>query len=146
MKNVDFNLYGFNFTEENAKNLHYQGNFSPEELIENLEGQFGLIWDGGSIKTCSGFTGQYLKYNNPHKTSLYLSSGLPVIIWKEAALSPFIEENHLGFSVSSLEEIPEKLKKITKKDYSEMLKNVEKVAKKLKNGKFTEEALRKAEK
>lgn len=147
IKDVDFNLYGFNYTEEyDGKNVHYKGNFSPEELVESLDGGFGLIWDGDSIRTCSGFTGQYLKYNNPHKTSLYLSSGLPVIIWEKAALAQFIVDNKLGFSVKTIEEIPKKLKKISEKDYKEMTKNVKIIAKKLKTGKFTEEALKKAEK
>lgn len=147
IKGADFNLYGINFNDIcKGKNIHYQGAFKPDELVKNLEGSFGLIWDGDSIKTCSGLYGEYMRFNNPHKTSLYLSAGLPVIIWKEAALADFIEKNKVGFSVSSLEELPEKLKKITKKDYENMVKNTEKIAKKLKKGDFLANALKKAEK
>ena len=62
-----------------AKTIIYEGVFSPEELPTKLKADFGLIWDGAEVTTCSGNFGEYLKYNAPHKTSLYLSSGLPVI-------------------------------------------------------------------
>ena len=36
--------------------------FLPEELIENLEGSLGLVWDGNTIETCDGPFGNYLRY------------------------------------------------------------------------------------
>lgn len=72
----------------------------------------------------SGTFGQYLKLNNPHKTSLYLASGIPVIIWKEAALASFIVENNLGFAVDKLSEINEKLSQISDEQYKIMANNV----------------------
>lgn len=138
-----FNLYGIDYDKSyDQENVKYFGAFKADELVPNLKGSFGLVWDGTKIETCDGHTGKYIKINNPHKVSLYLSAGLPVIIWKEAALAGFIEDNKVGFSVKSLEEIPEKLKKISKKDYEEMLKNTEKIAKKLKTGKYLEKVLK----
>jgi hypothetical protein len=32
----------------------------PEELIKNLQGRYGLVWDGDALDTCSGLTGEYL--------------------------------------------------------------------------------------
>ena len=58
-----------------------------------MEGSFGLVWDGISVETCAGVYGEYLKVNNPHKTSLYLASGIPVIIWKEAAWLSLLNAN-----------------------------------------------------
>ena len=58
-----------------------------------MDQNFGLVWDGTSLDGCNGRYGEYLKFNNPHKTSLYLSCGIPVIIWKEAALADFVEEH-----------------------------------------------------
>lgn len=82
IKNLEFKLYGNNFSEEMQKvdHIKYCGSFPVDEIPEQLNTGFGLIWDGESIETCKGATGQYLKYNNPHKLSLYLSSGLPVVI------------------------------------------------------------------
>lgn len=148
LKNTNFSLYGINFDKTcEGKNISYKGAYKPNELIENLRGSFGLVWDGDSITSCTGLYGNYLKYNNPHKMSLYLSSGLPVITWKRAALADFVEKNELGFTVESLEDLPESLKKnATKKRYAEILKNVEKIAKRLKSGFYLEKAIKEAEK
>ena len=142
VKGVNFKLYGFNLNQNSlSDNVKYCGNFAPEELIDNLSGSFGLIWDGTSIDTCAGHTGNYLRYNNPHKTSLYLSAGLPVIIWQEAALAEFIQKNNVGLVVKSLAEIPEKLAKLKKVDYELMQKNATALSKKLRSGYFTTAAL-----
>lgn len=70
-ENCNFNLYGINFEREKASsNTNYVGAFNPEELIYNLQGSFGLVWDGDSSATCTGVYGDYLKINNPHKGSL----------------------------------------------------------------------------
>ena len=97
------------------------------------------------IDTCSGNTGSYLRYNNPHKLSLYLSAGLPVIIWNEAAEKLFVMENQVGFTVHSLYEIEEKLNNLTEKDYFHFVEHAEHMAKKLKAGEYTRQALRIAE-
>lgn len=147
IEGVNFNLYGIDYDKSyDQKNTKYFGNFSADELIPELKGSFGLVWDGTKVSTCDSHTGRYTKINNPHKVSLYLSAGLPVIIWKEAALADFIEKNKVGFSIESLEEIPKRIEKISKKGYEEMLNNTEKIAKKLKTGGFLTEALKKAEK
>ena len=146
LETVSLNVYGGNFDEKSAsKSINYKGSFQPHELPENLEGGFGLVWDGNSADTCEGITGQYLKINNPHKTSLYLASSLPVIIWKEAALAPFIEKNELGFSVSCLAEIKEKLDSMTQQDYAAMLSNVKKIGAHLRRGSFIKGAIKKCE-
>ena len=75
-----------------GKNVKYCGQYKPEELPEKLEGGFGLVWDGDDLGACTGVFGEYMKYNNPHKTSLYLASGLPVIIWEKAAMAKYIEK------------------------------------------------------
>ena len=146
LETVTLNVYGGNFDEKSAsKTINYKGSFQPHELPQNLEGAFGLVWDGNSSDTCEGITGQYLKINNPHKTSLYLASSLPVIIWKEAALAPFIEKNNLGFCVSSLSEIKERLKKMSGEDYAIMHSNVKKIGAHLRHGSFIKAAVKKCE-
>ena len=79
---MEYHIYGPNYTpEKKCSRIVYQGEFSADELPAHLKGQFGLIWDGSSVNTCEGNFGEYLRYNNPHKISLYLACGLPVIIW-----------------------------------------------------------------
>ena len=144
--NPEFSIYGINFEEENLpKNVHYKGAFSPEELPYYLEGGFGLVWDGDSPYTCSGMFGEYLKMNNPHKASLYLASGFPIIVWRQSALADFVSKNNCGILVDSLFEIAETLKSIHKKDYQELIENSKKIGEKIRQGYFLKTALEKCE-
>ncbi|MBD3107615.1 sugar transferase [Bacillus sp. AGMB 02131] len=142
--NNELILYGPNPQTYKAKNIRYIGAFPPNELPNRMNGKFGLIWDGTSVDTCSGLFGEYMKYNNPHKTSLYLSCGLPVIIWKEAALAKFIEKHNLGIAINSLENIDHELSKVTEKQYSTMKNNVISMAGKIRNGHFCKTSINRA--
>lgn len=143
-----FYLYGNGFETENAQgkeHLHYMGFVQSDQLIANAHGDFGLVWDGTSIHACTGAFGEYLRYNNPHKTSLYLRCGLPVIIWKQAALAPFIEEKGIGFCVESLSEIEDKFKKLSAEDYRRIRENAFLIGEKIAAGHFIRQALQIAE-
>lgn len=134
---VGLNLYGINFDQSafrSSENVRYNGSFHPDELPAALDGSFGLVWDGPVSTTCAGNTGEYLRYNNPHKTSLYLAANLPVIIWSQAALAPFIQQNHLGITVDSLSEIREKVANITPEDYAAMAQNARAMGERLRQG------------
>lgn len=139
-----FNLYGPEFSLKAYNNVNYGGVLSPDSIPTVLNKGFGLIWDGSSIDTCAGIHGKYLKYNNPHKLSLYLSSNLPVIIWSQAAESSFVKNNGVGILVDSLMDIPALLNSMTSDDYDTMLNNVKNVAIKLSMGDYLNAALSKA--
>ena len=109
---VTINLYGPNKADSYPNSVSYKGLYSAEELPTHLVGSFGLVWDGDSVDGCNGPYGEYLKYNNPHKTSLYLSSGLPVIVWKNAAMANFIIKNNLGLAVNSLNDVNSEISKL----------------------------------
>ena len=137
------NLYGPNQASKYPEKLHYCGNFPSDKIPGILKESFGLIWDGNSIETCSGTFGEYLKYNNPHKTSLYLSTGIPVIIWDQAALAPLLKESGAGICISSLTELDNVLLSLTNEQYQLMKRNAEKLGKKLREGYYTKHALTK---
>lgn len=141
-RDYNLNLYGINFEKsELYQSYTYHGAFKPEELPSELKGSFGLVWDGESIETCSGLTGEYLKYNNPHKASLYIASQIPVIVWKDAAIADYIRNNHLGIAVSSLYEINDNLKKMTEAEYKMMYKNIVEESEKLRQGFYFNSAM-----
>ncbi len=144
VKNVNFNLYGVGYIDDNASNVTYKGSFLPEDLLENLDGQFGLVWDGESVEGCIGGFGEYLKYNNPHKASMFVSANIPIIIWKEAALAKYIEENDIGYTIEKLSDIEALLKRITEEEYNNKINNIKKLSKKLRSGDNLELALSKA--
>lgn len=144
IKNVNFNLYGIGYEkEENEKNIEYKGAFLPDELLNNLYGSYGLVWDGNSIEECKGGFGEYLKYNNPHKVSMYIAAGIPVIIWKEAALADFIQKNKLGCSVSKLDDIEKIMTEMSDTEYNEYLQNARCFSEKIRRGEFLTKAIQK---
>ena len=144
--NPKFSIYGINFAEDNLpQNVHYNGAFSPEELPYYLEGGFGLVWDGDSPYTCSGMFGEYLKMNNPHKASLYLASGFPIIVWRQSALADFVRKNSCGILVDSLFEIADILDSISNDEYEELIRNSKKIGDNIRNGHYLKVALEKCE-
>lgn len=140
-KNLAMNLYGVGYEGEVNDKIKYKGAFLPDELPFNLEGSFGLVWDGETSKTCSGGYGEYLKINNPHKTSLYLASNLPVIIWEKAALANFVKENNCGICVNSLDEIHPKIDQLTDEEYNVMKENAKEIGKRLREGYYLKQAI-----
>ncbi len=148
--NFKMNLYGLGFDYDKLKTskeksiLDYKGGFPSDVVAYKIEGSFGLVWDGVSTEECSGQYGQYLKYNNPHKTSLYILCGLPVIVWDKAAISNFILENRIGITVSNLKDLDDILEKLSQEEYLEMKKNVNQVRKKIISGGYLNEAINQA--
>lgn len=139
-----YNLYGVGFDEGRAlANETYFGSFLPDELPAALEGGFGLVWDGDSAETCSGVFGEYLRYNNSHKASLYLAAGFPLVVWKQSALSHFVLENGCGIAVESLHDLSQAIAQLDDKDYQDLLVNAKRIGQKIRNGSYLTNALNK---
>ena len=98
---------------------------------------------GGAADTCAGVYGEYLKVNNPHKTSLYLASGIPVIIWKEAAMADYVEREKVGITISSMRELEDVFANLTEDQYVDMLQHAKLISKRLTTGYYTMEAVKK---
>lgn len=137
-----YNLYGVGFDESRALvNETYFGSFLPDELPAALEGGFGLVWDGDSADTCSGLFGEYLRYNNSHKASLYLASGFPLVVWKQSALSHFVLENGCGIAVESLHDLKKTIENLSDADYQDLLEDTKRVGKGIRDGHYLLTAL-----
>ena len=137
-----YNLYGVGFDESRAlANETYFGSFLPDELPAALEGGFGLVWDGDSAETCSGVFGEYLRYNNSHKASLYLASGFPLVVWKQSALSHFVLENGCGIAVESLHDLKATIDNLSDTDYQDLVENAKRVGKGIRDGHYLITAL-----
>ncbi len=136
-------LFGPKPLDNYPDNVTYKGIKKPEELALFLDQSFGLVWDGDSIHECSGKLGNYERYNNPHKVSLYLSAGLPVIVWKQAAISDFIEKHQVGITIDDLSNLDKVIDQITPEQYQMMKHNVAEVAQQLRSGHYTLTALEK---
>lgn len=138
-----YNLYGVGFDESRAlANETYFGSFLPDELPVALEGGFGLVWDGDSTETCSGVFGEYLRYNNSHKASLYLAAGFPLVVWKQSALSYFVLEKGCGIAVESLHDLKETIDKLSDADYQKLVDNANRVGQEIREGHYLKTALK----
>lgn len=140
---VQFDLYGANYDEDGqqGENVRYRGKVKPDELPGVLKGSFGLVWDGPTGDGCKGVFGEYLKYNNPHKASLYLASGIPIIVWNESALADFVNKHVCGICVESLYDLGSALKLLKETNYMEMRSKAAAVGKRLRGGEYTKKAI-----
>lgn len=138
IKGLDIKLFG---PLSDSKSLsNYIGSFESDELIRKINSGFGLVWDGPSISKIDEknvSTGSYLKFNNPYKLSFYVTIGIPILIWKDAAEAGFVEREGIGILIDSLEDIPELLDDLSVQKYEKMLTNVNKIRERLNSGFYT---------
>ena len=123
----------------NNSNIEYAGVFKPEET-GCISGGWGLVWDGDSIDSCTGDLGEYLRYNTSHKTSLYLSAGIPVIVWEQSSLAGWVKEQNIGITVKSLHDISSAISGLSNADYAHIINNVRAIAVRLRRGYFMKQA------
>lgn len=144
IKGYSVNVYGKGFDSKNAKNpekFDVRGFMFTDELIGRAEGDFGLVWDGNSVDSCSGNFGEYLRINTPHKISLYIRCGLPLLIWRKAAMAGFVEENGIGICIDSLRDISGIYERLTKDEYDRMCDNVSEVSRRISEGYYFSNAV-----
>ncbi|MGN0223854.1 MAG: galactofuranosyltransferase [Muribaculaceae bacterium] len=137
-------LYGNDFEPQHLNAdapVDYKGFVAHEKLIATVSAHFGLVWDGDSVDTCSGNFGEYLRINNPHKASLYLRCGIPVIVWKQAAMRHIINDFHAGIAVESLSELPDILSKMTEEEYQHLREGAARLGALIAQGHFIQQAL-----
>ena len=143
-QSYSIDLYGLNYEGQTGDHLRYHGAFPPDELQGQINGGFGLVWDGGSLDACTGLYGEYQRVNNPHKLSLYLSCGVPAIVWAQAATADLVTQNGLGIAVESLRELEGFFAGLSPERYAEYLAAVREVQARLVRGDFTRAAVRTA--
>lgn len=142
VKSLKFELYGVCDNPQifGNSNVNYNGCIPAAEIPYCLNGAFGLVWDGESIETCAGELGEYLKYNNPHKLSLYMAAGKPVIVWRHSASADFVTKNKVGIAVESLHEASDIINHMTENEYQELLLNTLTIKKRMAEGYYTKRA------
>ncbi len=137
---VKFAFYGLKPDYSFSEGKDYKGVFKPENT-SFIKGGWGLVWDGDSLDTCTGLIGEYLKYNASHKLSLYITAGIPVIVWSSSGLAKWITENKLGLCINSLKELDSVLSSISEEEYLVILHNVQAQCKILRSGRMILNAL-----
>ena len=134
------NLYGVGINKDLAPNIIYKGKYSAFELPSKLDGDLGLIWDGKADTSDENYQMKnYTKYNNPHKLSCYMAAGLPVIVWEKAAISKFVKDNNIGYTIKKIDDI----NILDFSDLKEKAENVKKIEEKVQNGEYTKSVIKK---
>ncbi|WP_241627459.1 hypothetical protein [Rosenbergiella epipactidis] len=161
LEKTDFSNYHGNFLinlignpkdlteeEKNQKNLKVVGALDNSKIPSYLNAGFGLVsyQNKNKIIEKSYFGGaeRYGQFNNPLKLSLYLSSGLPVVVDRYSPHAERIEKEGLGLVISELNDIDEVLGCIDNLQYNTMTDNVWNYSIKLRSGFFSKNILRKA--
>jgi hypothetical protein len=141
LEGVEISLYGAFFRPEKMPDspVRYKGVFEPDFPVLDRKYHFGLIWDGDDVDRCGGIFGHYMRFNNPHKLSLYVAMGLPVIVWKEAAIARFVTENQIGVAVADLRDMSKI--RLSSDEYQTMIANVSTLSVRVKGGEFLNNAL-----
>ena len=136
-----FNVYGTGTELDYLhKTVNYKGKFPPDELPDILDGNLGLIWDGSYNDEDEAYClKNYTKYNNPHKLSLYIAAGLPVVAWKKSAIADFIQKYDIGYLIDNIYDI----NNIDFSNYNVKLNNINNVQKQARSGYFTTNAINK---
>jgi glycosyltransferase involved in cell wall biosynthesis len=144
IRNIEFHLYGEmdNTRFNKFTNLNFYGLIDSKVLKDQIKGSFGLVWNGNSINSLTGSTGDYLKINSPHKLSSYIVSGLPVIVHESSAAASLVKKYGIGFTIRSLNETAELVEQIRQVEYESMQKNCFCLANKISTGKCLEDALK----
>ena len=138
------NLYGPDYTGPVNDDVHYKGAFDPMDLMNIMEGSFGLVWEGNSCRGCYGAYGEYLTFNNPHKIALYLASGFPVIVWSGAAMAAFVRREKCGLIVNDLYCVPELIADLSDDEYESMRLNACRVGNDMRKGVHIRQAVESA--
>jgi hypothetical protein len=142
----NFNFYGPNIVLSrllNKPNLCWGGSLSAEEVLSNMDGSFGLIWDGSNLNFLDEEYGDYLRFNNPHKLSLYLAAGLPVIVPANSAVASFVESNQCGLLLPGLTQLNDL--QVSADQFDLFRKNAYRIGQELKKGTYLRQAIVKAE-
>lgn len=71
-----------------------------------------------------------------HIWSLYLTLGIPVIIWNKAATAKLIGKYKAGILINSLQDIEKELDRLNEDKYREMVLGASKLKKRIRDGKF----------
>ncbi len=140
--NLPTYLYGVGAKKQYGNpDVHYMGVFQADDPSD-IEGAWGLVWDGPDADTCSTSPiGRYLSYNTSHKISLYLATGKPVIIWSGCALAQWIVDRGLGIAIDSLHELPAILFHMDADAYRKFKNQVERVSVLIRSGKFFDDCI-----
>jgi hypothetical protein len=140
---LSFSVYGAGYPSINTipVNTTFHGVFPPYDLVHLLQGSFGLVWYGPDIDSFAGNYGKYLTIITPHKLSLFIMAGIPVIVPATSASAILVKQYGIGCTIDRLSDIDKVVNDISDSDYQKMVDNTRPLAIQLSQGHFLKRAL-----
>lgn len=139
---IKLHLYGKNGDSSALRDGSVMHGFaSPDTLVAEADGRYGLIWYGESTSEHIGYIGEYIKYCNPHKLALYMRAGKPVIVWRGSGVARWVENENIGITVDSLDDLDRVLADISEEEYARMRRCALEMGKRMARGEFLTRAI-----
>lgn len=142
--NIQLHLFGNGYNGDSNHRVIEHGAVEPDELPLALPGGFGLVWDGPTDSTCMGVYGDYLRFNNPHKLSLYYAGGLVPIVWSESAAAEFVRSTNSGFCLDGLGGLTNLIESCSNDEFKQKADNARMVQRNVTSGYYLSTAIKKA--
>ena len=143
---LTWHLWGEGWKGKSSRtDMIHQGTASPEALPGRLEGSFGVVWDGSATDAARGAYGAYMLVNAPHKLSLYLAAGMPVVVWSGAAVADWVRESGTGLVLDRLTDLPRAIAALTPEAYADMVHAARREGNALRDGQRLLQALQNIE-
>lgn len=138
-------VYGSNNMEHDlgyslGAGVNYHGSLTQVELTERLSNGFGLIWDEDD----HGHYTDYALTNMPHKFSLYLSLGMPIIGKRGSVVGQLIERFTLGWVLDDISALAELVAGIDQHSYDRHVAQSMQAGRLVRSGRYTQLAALKA--
>jgi hypothetical protein len=130
---LHFHLYG-DALPALAHNCTYHGQFIPAALPLLMRGSFGLVWDGDSADGLEGVLGVYARWISPHKLSLYILAGMPIISHSDSAAAKLVTQYGIGISVDAISEVADAIGVLPEEEYQEMRRRMRPLAERISKG------------
>lgn len=129
-----FLLYGtrYDTAQTKVKDV-YMGRFDANNPAFDKPVSFGLVWENNN---------PYERLNQPHKFSLYLACGLPLIVWKESFIAGFVQESGCGICIESLDDIDAAKDRVTPEQYAAMRAKAQQAGIDIRTGQNIKDAMR----
>ncbi|MCL2681562.1 MAG: beta-1,6-galactofuranosyltransferase [Streptococcaceae bacterium] len=132
--------YGFDPSQPSS--IDVLGEIPSSQLLNFFEGGFGIVNTKNLLELADAEMWKRANtWHNPTKLSLYLASGLPVIVWPQSPHAEMIKKYGLGLVIDDLNDIDEILENMTEEDYNQMIENIKPWQKALQSGFFVKRAL-----
>ena len=134
-------LYGVNLDIERVRDGDkYISSFDPDKPCFKEPVGWGLVWDGSKNGKDDAAT-DYELINQPHKLSLYLACGIPVIVWAKSHIANFVTEHGVGICIDDLSDLSRTINAVTPAKYHEILNSSVELSTKLRSGTFLKQFL-----